>query len=78
MNEFLAYDRTHEIVVVSPLFKTLQESMTLDKHTVAVENEDMTERTFNVEYLTKNRPVKVEAMCHDWGMAEKWNFEYLS
>jgi hypothetical protein len=59
MSDFLTYDRTHEVVVVAPVYNQLRSSMTLDKE-VAVEQPDMDGKLFNTKYLLKNKPVLVD------------------
>lgn len=77
LTEFLSYDRSHEVVVVAPVYKQLKKSMVLDKYSPAEERATLDVKTFNRKYLLANRPVKVKELCLFWGATQKWTLEYL-
>ena len=72
MSDFLAYDRTKEVVVVDPVFTSLKENMDLAKNKVPEEKSDLTAMRMNSQYLVKNKPVKVVGWGKDWPSLKKW------
>jgi hypothetical protein len=59
MTEFLTYDRTREVVVVDPLFVSLQKSMDIQPQAKVAEIQaaSFDLKKFNTRYLRKNKPI---------------------
>ena len=73
VSDFLAYDRTKEVVVIDHVFSSLQSSMDLAKGKVPEETvEDLTPMKMNTKYLVKNKPVKVVGWGKNWPSLKKW------
>jgi hypothetical protein len=79
ITDIMAYDRSEEIVMVDPLFVSLQKSMEVEpqKYVKTVKVQDMNPKRFNMEYLRVNRPVQVKKMCIEWGSTMNWSLDYL-
>ena len=65
MTEFLSYDRTKEVVVIDPLFVSLQKSMNVkpQSHISEVNVKGFGVKEFNTVYLRNNNPVVVRDMA---------------
>ena len=61
LEDFIAYDRTEEIVVVDPVFRVLQEMSTLDKFDVPMlPASEVSPGLVVREYVNANRPLLLQ------------------
>jgi hypothetical protein len=79
MTEFLTYDRTREVVVVDPLFVSLQKSMDIQPQAKVAEIQaaSFDLKKFNTRYLRKNKPIVMRQQCAGWGASKHWTVDYL-
>lgn len=81
LGDFVAYDRTKEVVVVDPVYQKLQELMTnnLDEEDVEyVHRHEFTSRQFMDDFVSQNRPLVIKDYALDWEATRKWSDkEYL-
>lgn len=80
LTDFVTYDRTKEVVVIDPVFYKLRETLELDKFFVPnMTAAEIDLRTFNSDFMTKNRPLLLKDYAAEWGATKKWSDkQYLS
>ena len=67
LEDFIAYDRTEEIVVVDPVFKQLQKTVPLDRLVIpALPSSQVSPGLVAREYVSQNRPLLISGYANDW------------
>ena len=79
LGDFVAYNRTREVVVVDPVYQKLQELMVSDEEDVeSVHRNDFTMKMFVDDFVTMVRPLVIRDYADAWDATHKWSDkEYL-